>query len=157
MKTLIIKSIMLVIIIVALGHYALYLKTGQLPWVNWQGPAISLPSWPLSTEHTNSILPSSKTKIYTWVDEQGVLNYSQESPPANLASKEIEVDGNINLMQATPLPKPSNADTPTGRRSLLLGDGSPSDDARSPIEKAEDARALLEAREQEMKKILDTL
>jgi hypothetical protein len=161
MKTLIVKSIMMIIIIVAMVHYALYLRTGKLPWSGWQGETISLPTslpiLPTSLSNAEDMLPSSKTRVYKWVDEQGVLNYSQEPPPASITSKAMDVDANVNLIQGTPLPQIEESDTSSRPRSVLLGESGYGEEEQTPIEKAEEARALLEEREKEMKKILDSL
>lgn len=151
MKTLIVKSIMMLVVIVGLIHYALYLKTGQLPWgTDWKGPSLSVP---VSLPSVDNMLPSSKTRVYKWVDEHGVVNYSQEPPPANLQGQTLEVDSNVNIIQGTPLPEPSD-DSPRPR-SVLLGE--PGGEEMTPIEKAIEAKELLEARDREQKKMLDSL
>lgn len=159
MKTVIIKSIMVVIIVIAMVHYALYLKTGKLPWAGGGGSGISLPiTLPdIGIQGVQKLVPSSKTRVYKWVDERGVLNYSQEPPPANLEGQVVEVDGNINIIQSTPVP-PADADhSPSRPRSTLIGEAGAFDAEKTPIEKAQEVKALLEARDREQKKILDSI
>ena len=162
MKTLFVKSIMLLVVIVGLIHYALYLKTGQLPWGDgWKGPNLPTPS---SLPGIDSLLsvdnlaPSSKIRVYKWVDEHGVVNYSQEPPPANLQGQTLEVDSNVNIILGMPLPEPGSSTDNQRPRSVLLGEAGESAEAeKTPIEKAIEAKELLEARDLEQKKILDSL
>lgn len=153
MKAVIVKCLMMLVIIVGLVHYALYLKTGQLPW---QSPMLnnvlseSLPALPLESVKRGS----GKTQVYKWVDEQGVLNYSQEPPPATVTSEVLEVDPNVNLIQGTPPSAPIAATRP---HSILIGDSTTNEQAQTPIEKAQAAKALLEARNREQQKVLDSL
>lgn len=153
MKAVIVKCLMMLVIIVGLVHYALYLKTGQLPW---QSPMLnnvlseSLPALPLESVKRGS----GKTQVYKWVDEQGVLNYSQEPPPATVTSEVLEVDPNVNLIQGTPPSAPIAATRP---HSILIGDSTTNEQPQTPIEKAQAAKALLEARNREQQKVLDSL
>jgi hypothetical protein len=153
MKAVIVKCAMLVVIIISLVHYALYLKTGQLPW---QSPMLSnvlsesLPVMKLESAK----LGSGKTQVYKWIDEQGVLNYSQEPPPATVTSEVLEVDPNVNLIQGT---SPSAPVTATRPQSILIGDSTTNEQPQTPIEKAQAAKALLEARNREQQEVLDRL
>lgn len=153
MKTLIVKCVMMVIIVIGLVHYALYLKTGQLPW---QSPMLgNLVTETLPAISLESVKPGSdKTRVYKWVDEQGVVNYSQEPPPDQANTEMLEIDPDVNLIQGTPVTAPVAAPRP---RSVLIGDSSSSEGSQTPIEKAQAAKALLEARDREQKKILDSL
>lgn len=158
MKTVIIKSIMLIVVVIGLVHYALYLKTGRLPWGSSGGPNLSLPASlsKASLPTMDKVMPASTTKIYKWVDENGVLNYSQEPPPASANGELVEVNANVNIIQSTPVPtaEPTAAGRP---KSALIGNSSLGDSEKTPVEKAQEAKDLLEAREREMKKILDNL
>lgn len=151
MKTVIIKSVMLVFIVIGLVHYALYLKTGRLPWAGWQGPQLSLPA---SLPSVGKLAPSSKTEVYKWVDENGVVNYSQEPPPANTDGQVLVVDANTNVIQGIKLTQESPAAAPA---SVLIGDSAAGGNEKTPIEKAQEAKALLEARDRAQKSILDSL
>jgi hypothetical protein len=155
MKTAIVKSLMVVVVVIAMVHYALYLKTGRLPW---DTGVLNKPlSAGLPQVSLDKMLPtSSKTKVYKWVDEQGVTNFSQEPPPAAIASEVLEVDANVNLIQSTPVMSELKA-TAARPRSILIGDSSNGTAEMSPIEKAQAATAALEARNHEQKKILDSL
>jgi hypothetical protein len=158
MKTIVIKSIMVVIIVIAMVHYALYLKTGRLPWADGRGPSISLPGMPdLNMQRVQELVPSSKTRVYKWVDENGVLNYSQEPPPANVEGQVVEVDANVNIIQSTPVPAPESDQAQGRPRSIFIGEGGTGAEEKTPVEKAQEVKELLEARDREQKKILDSL
>lgn len=147
MKTIIAKSIMMVIVIIAMVHYALYLKTGRIPWEGWQTPKLSLPT---DLAKAKNVLPGSKTRVYTWVDDNGVTHYSQEPPPAHITGRELEVDAaNVNVMQSVAVPE---RDDEVRTQGTITGGGE-----RTPLEKAQEAAALLEAREMKQKKILDSI
>lgn len=152
MKTIIVKPIMMVIVVIALVHYALYLKTGEIPWKRWQVPDISLPAvFSKSVPQAKNLLPGTKTRVYTWVDENGVTHYSQEPPPADVAVRELEVDSaNINVMQSVAIT--SADEPPTASPVGNFGAGE-----NTPLQKAQEAAALLEARDANQKKILDSL
>lgn len=152
MKTIIVKSIMMVIVVIAMVHYALYLKTGRIPWEGWQGPNISLPrSLPKSLPQAKNLLPGTKTRVYTWVDGNGVTHYSQEPPPANVSGRELEVDSaSVNVMQSVAIPPPDEAEAGPAAGNFGTGE-------KTPLQKTQEAAALLEARDAKQKKILDSL
>lgn len=158
MKSAIIKSFMVVFIVIALVHYALYLRTGRLPWGE-SSPGMpsfskSLPtSLPKSLPTVESLTSGGKTQVYKWVDENGVIHYSQEPPPeeAQAQAQSLELDpANLNVM-AAPVPQEAPASSP------VVGGPSSFDDGKTPIEKAREAAELLQARDQAQKKMLDSL
>lgn len=152
MKSAIIKSFMVVFIVIALVHYALYLRTGRLPWgESSPGMPSFSKSLPTSLPSVESLTSGGKTQVYKWVDENGVIHYSQEPPPEEAQAQSLELDpANLNVM-AAPVPLEAPASGPVGREPP------PFDDGKTPIEKAREAAELLQARDQAQKKMLDSL
>lgn len=152
MKSAIIKSFMVVFIVIALVHYALYLRTGRLPWgESSPGMPSFSKSLPTSLPSVESLTSGGKTQVYKWVDENGVIHYSQEPPPEEAQAQSLELDpANLNVM-AAPVPQEAPASSP------VVGGPSSFDDGKTPIEKAREAAELLQARDQAQKKMLDSL
>lgn len=113
MKWLIVKVLMLAVVMVGMLNYALYLKTGQSPLSNiqWGVPEVKLPevkmpdiSLPDFTKSEGDVVT-----VYKWVDDQGVINYSQEQPVRVGQFDIIAVDPNTNLVQGDSIPEPEVA------------------------------------------------
>jgi len=150
MKSAIIKAFMLLFVVIGLVHYALYLRTGRLPWADGSPgvPSISLPK---SLPRLDSPISGGKTQVYKWVDENGVIHYSQEPPPDGTQAQSLELDpADVNRIPA-PVPQETLAATPTANGPAVLDDG------KTPIEKAREAAELMKARDQAQQKILDSL
>ena len=69
----------------------------------------------LSSENTNSVLPSSSQTFYKWQDENGTWHYGDTPPPNGPKVSTIEVDSNANVIQSfsAPPPKKEVKSTPT--------------------------------------------
>jgi len=98
---LVVKVVIMVVIMVGMSNYVLYIMTGKTPFSTTSLEGASLPSIPT--------LPPGKETAYKWTDAQGVVHYSSEPPPEQMADlKKMIVDPNVNLVQgAKPTPKPT--------------------------------------------------
>lgn len=111
MKWLLVKLVMMAVVMVGLLNYALYLKTGQSPLANidWSMPKIKVPDVSLPDVKMPDFGGDTEGEIatvYKWVDDDGVINYSQTKPPGVNQFDTMEVDPNTNLVQGEPLPEP---------------------------------------------------
>lgn len=184
MKKAIIKSFMVAFILIGLANYFIYLQTGQLPFKKFKEslPEVSMPKLSMpklsmpSMEELNpagiiekisagegaELLPSNQTKIHKWVDDKGVVHYS-ETPPDNTQTEQMLIDADTNLVKGlAPEEYTVAEENSTGRRSVLLGASSEENPAgvnpdSPPVEQAMQAKKMLEDRQNEQKKILDSL
>ncbi len=93
----------MVVVMLGVMLYAVYLRTGRVPWQDlgaFKKPNISVPK--------KLSLPGKKAKkelVYKWQDADGVWQYSQEPPPERESYSQIEVDPNANVVAAVPTPE----------------------------------------------------
>lgn len=106
-----VKLLMMAVVLGGLLNYALYLKTGESPLKNiqWGMPKVKLPEVTMP----DISLPEfgsgegEVATVYKWVDEHGVINYSQTKPEGVSQFDTMAVDPNTNLVQGDPLPEPT--------------------------------------------------
>jgi hypothetical protein len=91
---LIVRSLMMLFIVVGIGSYMIYLKTGQSPWslAMFKLPNMPKVELPFSDEVVNLgplgeeaskggvVLGEGKTRVYKWQDEFGQWHYGEKSP-----------------------------------------------------------------------------
>ncbi len=152
MVKVVVKSLMVVAVVTGLVFYALYLKTGRLPWGDSQWSVPSLPSLSTPRLSLEGVKPSSRVQVYKWVDADGVTHYSQELPSGEHQVLELD-PRSLNTIPAVTVPPPGDrtapAEEPAG--DYRMSDGNTS------LEKAREAAELLKAREREQRKILNDL
>ena len=175
MKKIICKSIALLVVVIGLVNYLVYLKTGQMPvkefvssardfsWSLPDMPQISLPeSIQKLGNSATDMLPENQTRIYKWTDAHGVVHYSEE-PPLDIPAQEMLIDPNTNVVKGLAPEEfvKINPQNSLGGGAYLIGDdsaGEPGINTESPpLEQAIKAKELLEQRNQQQQKILDTL
>lgn len=155
-KLLIIKMLGVIFIVMAGVQYLVYLKTGRIPenpLKNLSVDSLSLPKVDLpfiSSDSGASGTSLSDKPVYTWRDENGVLHFSESAPEGSNAS-EFHSDKPVNIVPGVKVSPQS--ETRTAPRS---GQDSAYDGA-SAIDKAREARDLLEQRQAEQQKVLDRL
>ncbi|WNO10357.1 DUF4124 domain-containing protein [Teredinibacter sp. KSP-S5-2] len=122
MKKLIFKVVVMVAVMVGISNYMLYLITGKSPFSasNFKVPDVSS----VSSEIKKANPMGNKETAYKWTDENGVVHYSSEPPPEQIAEK-MEVNPDTNLVQGLrkeeeEVPGPQSAPAP----GLNLPDGS---------------------------------
>ena len=155
-KLLIIKMLGVIFIVMAGVHYVLYLKTGRVPenpLKNLSVDSISLPKVNLpfiSSDSGTTGTSLSDKPVYTWRDEKGVLHFSESAPEGSNAS-EFHSDKPVNIVPGVKVSPKS--ETTTSRREVQ----DTAYDGASAIDKAREARDLLEQRQAEQQKVLDRL
>lgn len=155
-KLLIIKMLGVIFIVMAGVHYVLYLKTGRVPenpLKNLSVDSLSLPkvNLPFISSDSGATGTSLSDKpVYTWRDENGVLHFSESAPEGSNAS-EFHSDKPVNIVPGVKVSPQS--ETTTSRREVQ----DTAYDGASAIDKAREARDLLEQRQAEQQKVLDRL
>lgn len=154
-KVLFLKMAGGIFIAVAATHYLLYLKTGRMPDLSvpdFSLPDIRLPAVTLpfpSEDKAGSSAPLSDKPVYTWRDERGVLHFS-ENPPETGQADIFHSDRPVNLMNAVQVPA-SEANAPARHPQYSERESG------SAIDRAIEARELLERRQAEQQRVLDRL
>lgn len=182
MKKLIFKSFLVAMIFMGIANYFIYLNTGQLPLKNLTDKisridlksyfSFSMPdikdgnlveSGGQSLNSTGEkIMSDGKTRIYKWTDAQGVVHYDQ-NPPSHSDAQEMTIDPDINLVEGlAPEDYTMDDQKPAGGYARLIEDGSKKtvsgvNPDSPPMEQALQAKELLEQRDREQQKILDSL
>ncbi|MGH1470429.1 MAG: DUF4124 domain-containing protein [Cellvibrionaceae bacterium] len=54
-----------------------------------------------------------KTQVYRWKDENGHWQFSDTPPPASQAAEKLLINPDVNIVQATELPKEQKEETPS--------------------------------------------
>ncbi|MBE8716965.1 DUF4124 domain-containing protein [Cellvibrio polysaccharolyticus] len=155
-KLLIIKMLGVIFIAMVGVHYLLYLKTGRMPdnpLGNFSLDSVSLPKVNLpfiSSESGAGGTSLSDKPVYTWRDENGVLHFSESAPEGGNASQ-FHSDKPVNIVPAVNVPpRQDGVVAPRAGRTV-------ESEGASAIDKALDARDLLEQRQAEQQKVLDRL
>lgn len=122
MKWMLVKLLMMAGLMVGLLNYALYLKTGQSPLANidWSMPKFKVPDVSMPDVKLPEFGGGDEGEIatvYKWVDENGVINYSQTKPEGVADLDTMEVDPNTNLVQGEPIPEPEPEAKPKEEKS----------------------------------------
>jgi hypothetical protein len=155
-KLLIIKMLGVIFIVMAGVQYLVYLKTGRAPenpFGNLSVDSLSLPkvNLPFISNDSQATGTSLSDKpVYTWRDENGVLHFSETAPEGGNASQ-FHSDKPVNIIPGVKVPPPEGRATSsrTGQDSVY--------DGASAIDKAREARDMLEQRQTEQQKLLDRL
>lgn len=170
MKWLIMKLIMILCIGFGILNYSVYLTTGKSPLSNISFTLPSMPSFSnfkmpeLNVPSIGDVTGESATpvKVYKWVDNNGVINYSQEKPDEMIAKaanvKELMVDPNTNVVQADKLPEPEPAPEPEKPKAAPATQVSllPSpQNVKKLIEDAKGVQGLMDARTEALNKAVD--
>ncbi len=174
-KKLVLKGCVLGVVLSGFFFYANYLSTGRLPTVpdigldqaksTVSGLGETIKSWISGiggfTESTadSSGDPEIPGTIYRWQDDQGSVHYGDQPPEGALNLELIsDIDPNVNLMQ---LPKAEPASKPASIQSRQPGSQETNpygaDGARQVLDKAREARDLMNERNQRQQEILDKI
>ena len=95
MKKMIFKACLMVGIVIGISNYMMYIMTGQTPLSQLNTPDLSISSG--LNEIKEKVSP---TKVYKWVDENGVTQYSSEPPPnLDLKAQTLEIHDDVNVIQ----------------------------------------------------------
>lgn len=101
MKKLVTKAVLVVVIALGASNYMLYIMTGKTPF---DSSDMKVPDLSFSSPKLDDINPlSDSNKVYKWVDENGVTQYSSEAPPESVKSKILDIDPNVNVVQGLKL------------------------------------------------------
>lgn len=99
MKTLIFKSIVILVIIVSTSYYLYYLNTGK-PLID-EIPSIDISTIVKSTriiDYAVKQSPTNKNSVYKWIDENGKTHYSSEALNDKNAT-EVAIDISPNFVR----------------------------------------------------------
>ncbi len=113
---LLFKALVPIVAMVGLMSYGMYMKGGDPAGMFKKVLGDSIQSAKSSVQGAGDSLksaspvamPSSKTTVYQWVDENGVTQFGS-SPPEGIVSTAKTFNNNANLMAATPKPQPKQA------------------------------------------------
>ena len=147
---LFVKLLVLLLIAAMAGPFFIKGTDGQ-PLMRWSDVTQKLKSWVGSG---SSSKPGSPVKVHRWQDENGQWHYSDEAPAQN--SEVITVDPNVNVIQSTPVTKPTqeaSAPAPAPDKPQPEADKLPS--IFNPIDETNQVKEELEQRNKELKQRLD--
>ncbi len=100
MYKMIFKAALMLGIVLGISNYMLYIMTGKSPF---SSASSALPNF---TPSLKKITPKlSKETVYKWTDENGRTHYSSDPIPGGTNVEEMEVDPNVNVMDAVEIPK----------------------------------------------------
>lgn len=159
MQKLIFKCVVMLIVVVGASNYMMYITTGTSPfsgfsWSKWRD---KVPSF--NTPSLDNLSPiSGKQKVYKWVDEHGVTQYSTEAPPQTTPTQTLELDPNTNIVQSVRMPEATPEET-NNSPQVALPEGpiySP-DNIKQLMDNAKNVQKLLDERHQNQQKALDSL
>lgn len=150
MGKLIFKVVVMLLIMIGAANYGVYIMTGKSPFADfsWSKVKISAPD-------VGSVLPAGKEKVYKW-EKDGVIVYSSEPPPESQASEMIEVDPNVNIVQATKIEEPK-AEQPDNTVGMPQGPIYSPDQVKKIIDDAREVKDMMDERAAEQDKILKEL
>ncbi|MCW8918509.1 MAG: DUF4124 domain-containing protein [Gammaproteobacteria bacterium] len=132
-KTL--RLLLLLLLLAVLFPFLYPWKDGK-PLLSWSDlkapkmPNLSLPELPRIMPETDERQPHQPVTIYRWQDEEGTVQFSNETPAKGVAYEVVEVNPDANLIQApvavtsnTAPPDSSEATTPTLPSPLTASPG----------------------------------
>lgn len=156
MKGLILKSLLVVMLVISLGNYLVYLKTGRIPLVDmraamgddWLVDLRELLSPEQLTEDAKQLVqkaadsygeapPPAPTKVYKWTDEHGQVHFGDAPKAANAEPLELDLRNSI------------SAPEPSATLDEATGSDASGDAGLTPIEKARAAVEAMEAKAQQ--------
>jgi len=106
MTKFVIKTLIISIILIGIGFYVYYLKTGNMTNSVIQEPNISDLNLSKITSSATNLLnlkrnESSDTKyLYKWRNSKGIIHYTSEKPAADIAVETIELSSDTNIVPA---------------------------------------------------------
>ena len=142
------KLLVLLLILAMAGPFFMRGPDGQ-PLMRISDVTDKIKSWMNSTGKSS---PGSPVEVHRWQDENGQWHYSDQASGEN--SEVITVDPNVNVIQATPIPKPE-----------IVGQGAPAAAAPekedklppifNPLDETNKVKEELEQRNKDMLQRLD--
>lgn len=170
---LVLKVVMVIAVVFGGVNYVAYLQTGRLPLSLWaEKTMVAFRSFKKDASRALGSVTDAATGegesqvIYKWTDAQGVLQYTNVAPPANVAVEVVEVDPNANLVpaapvqQSEPVPVPAAAagevkeKTPAGYEMSFPY--SP-EEVKKNFDDARKGQQMMQERMQKQQEILDNL
>lgn len=152
MKKLIIKCIVMVIVFMGVSQYFVYIMTGKSPLDNFNIPNLSL-----NKDSISNFASGGKQTVYKWVDENGVTQYSAEAPAADQQVKTLELDPNMNIVQAVQMPEDEKEEEPSKPEfSMPTGPIYSPESIKKLVDDAKNIENLLQERMDRQDKILST-
>ncbi len=164
MKKIIFKAVMMVVVMVGMSNYAMYLMTGKSPLQGFSlsslmpskidMPDLSMPDVGLSE--------SKPVSVHKWVDERGVVHYSQQAPAGEKVAEAtvVTIDpATVNSIEQPPsIPafKKSNSMQTDG--SLSPGDTLPTPgNIQQVMQEARNVQKKMDERNAQMEEIMEQL
>lgn len=158
MNKLIVKIVFMVAFMVGLTSYMTYVQTGKSPF-NFDD--ISAPDISLDADSIKGLLPSGggggsdKDVFYKWVDDDGLMQYTQVPPPEHIQAEVISLDPNMNVIQGV---KP-RVETPRKDRQIGKTEGSVYNpgNMKQLMDDAKNVQKVLDDRAAQQKTAIDGL
>lgn len=148
-KRLIIKCAIMLLIFIGITQYLMYLRTGKTPFKDWEKP--QLPD-------IKSAVPALDQKVYKWVDENGITQYSEEPPPNSATqSQTLHVNPNTNIVQGLGSRPQKSLEKPSSQVALPEGPIYSPDTIEEIMQKTHDVKKMLEERVEQQNKALENL
>lgn len=150
-KRTIARSFAMLFVVLGLSAYVLYLLTGRLPQLPAKGaaPAGGLPEMgtltPMETrdEGDYQVMESGETTVYKWQDEQGRWHYGSRAPAQAKQLQQMAIE-------PAPVTAVAPATTAAEQPSAMPASPYTADGVRQLMERAEEARRMMESRNSQL-------
>ncbi len=157
MKSTIISMLIVLVVMVALpmiflgeNNFAEKFGFSGFGKQSASNPASTLP------ENVKPVVTDKKVEIYTWVNEQGIKQFSNTPPPQGGNSEKIVLSPDTNVIQGIKVPE-EETEVAAGPKVLSVGNPYTPGGMKEVIDSASDIKETMGQRQAEQDKMLQQL